>query len=78
MGANFADRGCLVVSVTDSHGSILGFLDRIVSQIGTLKYALKTNNCLPPIYRTPSDPDPKLELNKYEPVYCFQPLTDPK
>jgi hypothetical protein len=24
----FADRGCQVVSVTDSHGCILGFLDR--------------------------------------------------
>jgi CBS-domain-containing membrane protein len=26
--ANFADRGCHVVSVTDPYGRILGFLDR--------------------------------------------------
>jgi hypothetical protein len=26
--ANFSDRGCYVVSVTDPYGSILGFLDR--------------------------------------------------
>jgi hypothetical protein len=25
----FEDRGCHVVSVTDSHGHILGFLDRL-------------------------------------------------
>jgi hypothetical protein len=28
VSANFADRGCHVVSVTDSYGRILGFLDR--------------------------------------------------
>jgi hypothetical protein len=27
----FADRGCHVVSVTDPHGCILGFLDRVKS-----------------------------------------------
>jgi hypothetical protein len=27
--ANFADRGCHVVSVTDPYGRILGFLDTI-------------------------------------------------
>jgi hypothetical protein len=26
--STFADRGCHVVSVTDTHGRILGFLDR--------------------------------------------------
>jgi hypothetical protein len=28
VSANFADRGCRVVSVTDPYGRILGFLDR--------------------------------------------------
>jgi hypothetical protein len=28
VSANFADRGCHVVSATDHHGRILGFLDR--------------------------------------------------
>jgi hypothetical protein len=28
VGANFAVRGCRVVSATDPHGRILGFLDR--------------------------------------------------
>jgi hypothetical protein len=43
-----ADRGCHVVSVTDSYGHILGFLDRIccVNPIDNTYYA--------PITRTPS------------------------
>jgi hypothetical protein len=28
VSANFADRGCRIVSATDPHGRIIGFLDR--------------------------------------------------
>jgi hypothetical protein len=36
--ANFADRGCHVVRVTDTYGRILGFLDRI--RYFSIKYLL--------------------------------------
>jgi hypothetical protein len=40
----FADRGCHVVSVTDPYGSILGFLDRIDTDIDIQNCNYEENN----------------------------------
>jgi hypothetical protein len=47
VSAIFADRGCLVVSVTDSHGRILGFLDRSLYyffQVAPQLYSTRLNS----------------------------------
>jgi hypothetical protein len=42
----FADRGCCVVSATDSHGRYLGFLDRPRHKGGdNIKMGLKEVGC---------------------------------
>jgi hypothetical protein len=52
--ANFADRGCHVVSVTEPYGRILGFLDRSRILFYQVAPQLYSQGCVDPV------PDPLL------------------
>jgi hypothetical protein len=42
LSANFADRGCHVVSIRDPHSRILGFLDRIIVAPCCMNFTINT------------------------------------